>query len=77
MEYKLNTVSLFVVPGSGQSNISLEPNTTVREMVENHGLSGRSISIDSVQIPMNKWDEVIVNGASEVFATKSVKGAAI
>jgi hypothetical protein len=71
----MNNITLIIIPGSGARSVSLQPNTTVAQLVCQENLHGRDIIVNGVGIASSQYDYVIPHNA-EVFATGSVKGNA-
>ena len=67
-------VTLVLVPGTGASTVSVRPGQTLAEFAAQHGLNGRQLIVDGEGVPADQWSSVTVDGASEIFATASVKG---
>ena len=72
----MTNITLIVIPGSGARQLSLNPNTTVAQLVCQENLHGRDIIVNGAGIPAAQWDSTIISSNSEVFATGSVKGNA-
>jgi hypothetical protein len=67
-------VTLVLVPGPGASTVTVTPGTTLAQFAATHSLNGRQLIVDGEGIPADQWSSVTLDGASEVFATASVKG---
>lgn len=70
----MTNITLIVIPGSGARQLSLNPNTTVAQLVCQENLHGRDIIVNGTGVPAAQWDSTIVSSNAEVFATGSVKG---
>ncbi|MAH45917.1 hypothetical protein CMI37_08800 [Candidatus Pacearchaeota archaeon] len=70
----MNTITLIIIPGAGARSVSLQPNTTVAQLVCQENLHGRDIIIDGVGIASSQYDIMLITHNAEVFATGSVKG---
>ena len=70
----MQNLTLIVIPGPGARTVSVNPNTTVEQLVTQENLHGRDIIVNGAGVqPANYQTSVIPNNA-EVFATGSVKG---
>jgi hypothetical protein len=72
----MNNITLIIIPGSGARQVSIQPNSTVADLVANENLHGRDIIIDGVGIPALQFSNTTISANAEVFATGSVKGNA-
>lgn len=70
----MTNVTLIVIPGSGARQLSLNPNTTVAQLVCQENLHGRDIIVNGSGIPASQWEATVVPVNAEIFATGSVKG---
>ena len=70
----MTNVTLIVIPGSGARQLSLNPTTTVAQLVCQENLHGRDIIVNGAGIPASQWESTVLTHNSEVFATGSVKG---
>ena len=67
-------ISLLILPGSGQRDVTLAEGTTIRQLVQAQNLHGRQIILNGVTVPEADFGRVLRSG-DEVAATASVKGA--
>ena len=67
-------ISLLILPGSGQQDVTLNEGTTIRQLVQAKSLHGRQIILNVSTILESGYDRVLRSG-DEVAATASVKGA--
>jgi hypothetical protein len=74
---KMINITLIIIPGAGARPISLQPNTTVAELVCQENLHGRDIIINGVGIASTQYETTIVTADAEIFATGSVKGNSV
>jgi sulfur carrier protein ThiS len=70
----MRDVTLVRIPGTGMSTVSVNDNWTVQDLVDREDLQGRDIVINGRGIPRETWANTRLSGASEIFATASVKG---
>ena len=67
-------ISLLILPGSGQRDVTLAEGTTIRQLIQANNLHGRQIILNGVTVPEADFSRVLRSG-DEVAATASVKGA--
>lgn len=67
-------ISLLILPGSGQRDVTLAEGTTIRQLVQSQNLHGRQIILNGTTVPESDFGRVLRSG-DEVAATASVKGA--
>jgi len=67
-------ITLVLVPGPGASSVQVSAGTTLAQFAAQHNLNGRQLIVDGEGVPADQWGTVTLDGASEVFATASVKG---
>lgn len=68
-------ITLMRVPGNGMEDITIAPDATVADVVHEHGLLGRNIFVDGIAVAPENYGSTSLAGASEIFATGTVKGA--
>lgn len=67
-------ISLLILPGSGQRDVTVAEGTTIRSLVQSQNLHGRQIILNGSTVPEADFGRVLRSG-DEVAATASVKGA--
>lgn len=70
----MSTITLIVIPGPGARTVTINPNTTVAQLVCQENLHGRDIIVNGVGILPTQFESTTISFNSEVFATGSVKG---
>jgi hypothetical protein len=73
-EKNMSNITLIVIPGPGARTLTLNPSTTVEQLVTQENLHGRDIIIDGTGISPANYQTTIIAANSEIFATGSVKG---
>ncbi len=68
------SISLIVLPGSGQRDVICAVGTTLSQFVQTQNLHGRNIILNGVTVPESGFSRALSPG-DEVAATLSVKGA--
>lgn len=67
-------ISLLILPGSGQRDVTLPVGSTIRSLVTAQNLQGRQIVVNGETVPEASFGRALVSG-DEVAALASVKGA--
>ena len=70
----MSNITLIVIPGPGARTLTLNPSTTVEQLVTQENLHGRDIIIDGTGVSPANYQTTIIAADSEIFATGSVKG---
>lgn len=70
----MRTISLVLVPGPGHRTVQVAAGTTLAQFAADHNLNSRQLIVDGEGVPASQWGSVTLDGATEVFATGSVKG---
>lgn len=70
----MNTVTLVLVPGPGARTVEVTQGTSLAQFAADHNLNSRQLIVDGEGVPASQWGSVTLDGATEVFATGSVKG---
>lgn len=70
----MHNLSLVMVPGRGLQRLQVDPNATLADLVQEYGLTNRSIFADGRAVSPDMYDSIRLGTVGEVFATKSVKG---
>lgn len=70
----MTNITLIVIPGSGARQLTVNPNTTVAQLVCQENLHGRDIIINGSGVAASQWETTTIPSDSEIFATGSVKG---
>jgi sulfur carrier protein ThiS len=70
----MHTVTLVLVPGPGARTVEVAEGTSLAQFAADHSLNGRQLIVDGEGVPNSQWGSVTLDGASEIFATGSVKG---
>lgn len=72
----MTNITLIIIPGSGARQVSVQPGSTIADLVSNENLHGRDIIVDGAGVPATLWASTQVTSNAEIFATGSVKGNA-
>tara|TARA_Y100000592_G_C5466266_1_gene316891 strand:- start:488 stop:703 length:216 start_codon:yes stop_codon:yes gene_type:complete len=70
----MQNLTLIVIPGPGARTISVNPNTTVEQLVTQENLHGRDIIVNGAGVQPASYQTSVIPNNAEVFATGSVKG---
>jgi hypothetical protein len=72
----MRSIGLMVTPGgNGYEDISVAAGTTVAQVIEKYDLFNRTISVDNVEIPPEKYKTTLLDDIDEIWATGGAKGA--
>ena len=67
-------ITVVTVPGPGAASVEINSATTVAELVQMQNAFDRTAIVDGEAIPRDRWSEVALGDAQEVFLTGTVKG---
>lgn len=70
----MRTITLVLVPGPGARTVEVSEGTSLAQFAADHNLNSRQLIVDGEGVPSSQWGSTTLDGASEVFATGSVKG---
>lgn len=67
-------ISLIMLPGSGQRDVTLPSGSTLATLVAQEGLSGRQLVLNGESIPTNRHSSTSLRSGQEVGAIGASKG---
>lgn len=67
-------ISLLMLPGNGQNDVEIAAGSTVADLIELKGLSGRNIMVDGRAIPASQYSSTVLVSGQEVAAVGVSKG---
>ena len=70
-------ISLVILPGRGQEDVTVRDGSTVADLIESRGLTGYQVMVDGATVASNALRSVVFRpgGVREVVAVRDVKGA--